>query len=442
MRPYTASGLTLIVLAIIAGGCGPEIAALSSTNHEEALLAVDRIENQAALKKVVLRARELDIKLKALGRITDQTILSEIAMDGRSQTSPYLDFSPDAAKRITDPDILLNLAQHADNPKVQEIATERIPSQAMLEQLAQTGPTSQGRSVAVKRTSNIALLDKIALDDESSDVREEALKRVTNQAVLEKALYRETGEARTIAIRRLNNEELLTEIALNDADYPHWDRLWAIAGIRDTSALKRVAEKYRETDYAPSSKSVHDVLVFSLARLMAREDGRTDREGRIDSYLRQCKIGEEYRQRIGPLADVIYMFEDPQLIERWGQPRMIMYTYWKDEPYGFGRPGVFGRSGMNSATLYIETIAFELKFEKQPEIRIDIKSPEGRHTETFETRRDGFLMDRSDYAALSWPRFVAYFRGETDNQKELFSELQKTSRYQELLKANSVEGKS
>jgi len=403
MQSYIMFGLALVVAAVMTGGCDSQVTAMSSSDPERALLAVDSIEDQASLKEITLHGRWPRARKKACQKITDQRILKDIAMEDVVD-KPGNDhaFGLDAA--------------------------ESISSQDMLEQLARFAPNSNIRSVAVKRIDDGPLLEEIAVDDKDDSIRRQALLKVNNQAVLEKAVYNETGATRTIVIRSLNNQEILTEIALSDEDYSDYDRLCAIAGIRDLHALETIVQKYQKARRLYFDDSYYDILALSLARLIAQEGTRIDREERIDSYLGQRDL-YRYRQRIGPLADVMYMFEDPQLVEDWGLPRIIMHSAWKSESYG---DGPFG------ATLRIERIYIGIKFEKKPSFSVWIDGESGKPVESFVRAGTGYSRNYN-YATLTWSVFIAKLK---TKENELFSELQATKRYQELLRANPVENDS
>lgn len=406
MQSYIVFGLALVAAAVMAGGCDAQATAMSSSDPERALLAVDSVEDQVALKEITLHSQWPRARKKACQKITDQEILKEIAM-GDIGDKPDDDnaFGLDAA--------------------------EKISSQDMLEQLARFAPNSNIRSVAVKRIDDGPLLEKIAVDDKDDSVRREALKKVNNQAVLEKAVYNETGATGIIVIERLNNQEILTEIALSDEDYSVPARSRAIAGITDLSALETIVQKYQKAEYSWSSdKSCYDVLVSSLARLVAQEGTRVGREKRIDSYFGQRHLYiDNYRQRIGPLADIIYMFEDPQLAEDWGSPRITMFTHWESKGYGVPPFGTM---------LYIETIYISVKLDKKPSFSVWIDGESGKPAESFLRTGTGY-WPKHNYATLTWPAFIAKLK---TKENELFSELQATKRYQELLRANPVENDS
>lgn len=446
MQSYKALVLVLLGILFMVAGCGPEFVVMNSVNEEKALLAIDRIEDQETLKKAAYHGNWSAVRRKAFRKITDQKVLEEIAIrDEFYYLSPP--FNVEAAKQITDPNILYRLATHDADVEVGTIAIDKISDQGMLEQLAQNAHHLDVRAVATKRITNTALLERIAINDKYWSVRSEALKKVTSQEVLEKAFYleKEEGNPRSDIIKRLDNPEILAEVVLSEEEKQgnqdvlrrtqEFYHLCAIGGITDTSVLEAVVHK---------DESVN-VVVFALARLIALEGrlaGNKEKEEKSDSYLAYSHFNSffanEYRQRIGQLADIIYLLEDPQLAEYWGKPRMMIRPYWSDKDYSlspFSNPGPFDKR----ATLQVETIDIEIRFEKEPALHIEISGTPGLQKEEFEIRPSNLHPIKKNYATLSWRYFVREFDRQAKAQNMPSFELKNANRYQELLKANAGE---
>jgi HEAT repeat protein len=141
---------------------------------------------QAALHEVLVREKEQEVRLAALGGIDGQKDLFEIATTDR-------------------------------DPGVRGAATARLDGQADLARVATQDKETEVRLAAVERLVDQAVLGKIAASDEDDQVRQSAIKKVNDQAVLRKAALEDTSEAvRAEAIAEVKDQAALCEVALKD----------------------------------------------------------------------------------------------------------------------------------------------------------------------------------------------------------------------------------
>ncbi len=122
--------------------------------------AVDKVQSQAALADIVLKAPHYNAYMYALGKITDQTVLAELLRNLASQTKKFRAHEQ-IVKALTDQQALLEAAQNCPVDYVRIIAADRLEDRALAQSVyydvANTSSLDNERVDAYKKLEDLAL---------------------------------------------------------------------------------------------------------------------------------------------------------------------------------------------------------------------------------------------------------------------------------------------
>jgi len=177
--------------------------------------AIGRITDQAELLDIINKAYSSDAKIQAILRITDQTALISIAQDNRL----HVEVRRYALDKITDQNIVADIAKRDSNRDMRIIAVARVKDEALLYEISLYNKHIENiyvRIEAVKRIRNQEWLADIAKNDCGIHVRLEAVKNLEKQDVLFD-IYRndEDSHVREATIPRITRPDSLAFIACN-----------------------------------------------------------------------------------------------------------------------------------------------------------------------------------------------------------------------------------
>jgi hypothetical protein len=117
-------------------------------NHSDPAIreqAISGLEDQKQLAKIVGDDPSEAVRLAAVGRLTDQGVLEQLAGGKTSLALP-------AMKRLTDPKVILRMAVDAELGVVREMAVDRIEDGAALNRIAASDPDARVRLRARTRS--------------------------------------------------------------------------------------------------------------------------------------------------------------------------------------------------------------------------------------------------------------------------------------------------
>lgn len=181
---------------------------------------VKNTNDQKALATIALNNSDPYVRREAVKKVNDPKVLEKVA-----QTDADTVIRQEAVNRITDENILEHIAETNDRPYIQQEATKKITDEAILIRIALNYPYTHAGHEAVKRISDQNVLAQIALKESSNPSRE--------------SVY-----FRSRVVRRLENPEVLKQIAKNDID-PNVRRL-AQDTLFDLETLARAANRLLE----------------------------------------------------------------------------------------------------------------------------------------------------------------------------------------------------
>ncbi len=307
--------ITALLLSNI--GCTSLAQQMASTDHEtqssaqrtyEQLPAAEQAIVQKELAKIAKYNDDYRVRREAAENLTNQVILAEVA-----KTDKYRSVRKGAVKNLTDQDVLAVIAITDSDPDVRRAAVENLTDQVVLAEIAKTDKDDWVRKTAIKKLTNQAVLAEIAKTDEKYDVRAAAVEKVTDQNALAevaknakdsfircKAVDKlteqklivdavKTGIAPdadagerfhwTLAVRKLTNQALLTDLAKNAED--SFIRCAAIRGLADQDMLVDMAKNDSDADVreaaAWSLEDSHPLKQMKYAEVAKNEANPNER---------------------------------------------------------------------------------------------------------------------------------------------------------------------
>lgn len=149
----------------------------------------------------------------------------------------------------------------SDNARTRIEAVRKLTNKKKLEKIALNATHVDVRMEAVKKIKNQDILAQIALSDSSTDVRNAAAEKIEDQKILSYIVFHRTGEICLIAVKKLDDEELLKKIAISSfSRFGESVRGEALIRLKDTEVLTRMAVQ-------GGSSLIHEKAVARLEEL-------------------------------------------------------------------------------------------------------------------------------------------------------------------------------
>jgi len=182
------------------------------------LKALDKITDQNMLLNIAVLSRHIDVRHQALRRLTSQYFLTEIL-----KRKNYMEIHYAALKRITDPACLAVVVKDCGNSHIRIEALKRITDQDIIAYVAKKDPNSKVRIEAIKILTGRSVIADVASNDPEYDIRQFAYKKLgleNSQDALYDVFMNDTiGWVRSDAFDKLTDRKILNEIAANNGFY-------------------------------------------------------------------------------------------------------------------------------------------------------------------------------------------------------------------------------
>jgi hypothetical protein len=244
--------ISFIFIAILLNGC----ASLTSKNYASRMRAVNKIDDQNILYKVVIDDSNPYVKLTALNRISDQELLYKVVLE-------------------------------EDDKEVKQAAFNKIKDQELINRLA-IESRDEGISLdAVRKVTDQDVLYNVALQHPSNEILSVVLERCEpgNISKLMKESIGQTLKLRIVEL--LRDQEQLINIAIDNDD---WAVRQAAFGKLDKSSLDVITREAKDPAY---------VLAANI-RL-----GRTD-------WKEAFSVKSTSAGKLGDVIGAAALVEDPQ----------------------------------------------------------------------------------------------------------------------------------
>lgn len=185
-----------------------------------------------------------------------------------------------AIAKLDDDSILQQLAMRDESVWVREAAVKKMADPALIVEVARSSPDESTRKVAVERLSNREALSAIAANDKHWTVRAAAHEKLDDlqAAAAEAARHSDNYLVREKAVRILTNQALLAHVALNDEKYTV--RHEAVRKVNDRMVLEQVIGREKSTE------------VLSTARLRLKEFPAPDPKKTATTRKMNVKVSE------------------------------------------------------------------------------------------------------------------------------------------------------
>lgn len=174
-------------------------------------------ETQKALADIAKNDPKRDVRLSALGKISDQDVLFEIANEVISS-----DWSLDAIEKLTDQN---KLAYFATNEryqyiiKVREKSISRLTDQKVLQEIVMSDKDKSIKRYAFNNLTDQGILSELAKMDKGIFEKSDIIKIKEPDILYDIVLYGKNLDIRQGALQAIHDNKLLYSIAKNCNDY-------------------------------------------------------------------------------------------------------------------------------------------------------------------------------------------------------------------------------
>ncbi len=241
------------------------------------LAALEKLGNHSLVQDITWNANYHSVRKTAyykmndkssrrgtVSKLTDQVLLAEIAKN----TSEYFEVRLDAIKKVSDVQVIAEIAKNEKNEYVRQAAGNRLPTghplrrivkatvseiesledQSLLVEIAKNAHDASARIAAAKKLSDkdpgpLAEIVKNSLEDISA--RLVAVKILNDQILLAEIAVSDAASAvRVVAIEKLENQSLFAKLAISDGSYE----------VRE-AALRKMTDQIQLADIAMNAKN-------------------------------------------------------------------------------------------------------------------------------------------------------------------------------------------
>ena len=200
---------------------------------------VDSVSDQDKLIQVVFKAKHSEARKAAFNKLTNQAFSSQITSEENVDPVPA-----STANNLIDQPLWTKLVLNAKDWEIRKIALNAINDQSLLENIAINDESSEVREAAVEIVANQTVLSNIAVNDVDADIRKAAMLKLDNQDLLantaaQLALNDDIPMVRIAAVERLTDQTVLSNVAVNDELSSI--RRAAILKLNDKDLLAKIA---------------------------------------------------------------------------------------------------------------------------------------------------------------------------------------------------------
>lgn len=273
--------------------------------------AINKINDLTILTDLAKHGENIDIKIAAISKLSDQIIISEIALNDRSSNVRFA-----ALKMLTDQNLLANVIINSDDEfnctlilyKIKDLtllsnvaiksrkkdirsaATTMLKDQNILAEIAINDESEFVSSTATIRLNDKKLLQNVAKNAKHFEVRYKANEKLgqneTQESLADQAKYskRKLGEDAEEAFNKITEVGLFADIAIN----AYW------INVRE-AAINKINNKNILVDIAKNDGSVRKSVTKKLVSLFDELNDRnilikTAKDKNIDYPLRHAAI--------------------------------------------------------------------------------------------------------------------------------------------------------
>lgn len=252
-----------------------------NSNYDVRINEIEKLNDLATLKKIVVSGRHTDARKAALSKIEDESVLAELA-----EAPINLELILEAIKRIKDTSLLAMIVASSDNESICKEAMNPILEQDFFSLIVQKHPLHNVRREAVKYILDLDLLARIAASNDQCDFTKwKAIDYITDNDILRDLYFSEKEDTtrigivgnisdlqlltlivredksesvRSIALKLINDQAIIMETAKNDSS--QMVRREAISRVVDKDFLKGIAESDVNEEIRDFTKKCFEIL--------------------------------------------------------------------------------------------------------------------------------------------------------------------------------------
>ena len=238
--------------------------------------AIKKLSDQDILSNLATEDKRWFVRREAVEKLTDQTLLAKIAVRDEDRS-----VRRSAVVKLTDQVSLAKIAVEEKDRDVRYAAVKKLTDQVILAKIAVEEKDRDIRHTAVVKLTDQVSLAKIAVEEKDRDVRYAAVKKLTDQVILAKiAVEEKDRDIRHTAVKKLTDQTLLAKISVED-----WERdirREAVEKLTDQTLLAKIAVEDWERDvrHAAVEKLTDKAL---LAKIAVEEK---DKDVRLSAVLK------------------------------------------------------------------------------------------------------------------------------------------------------------
>ena len=184
-------------------------------SKEKALKAVEKLTDQNILTDVAKNAPSSDVRFMAIGKLAEKTITQEYASI-LAKNGMYRHICKAIIGKLTDQTALSEIALNSKEPKIREAAIEKLTDQANLEEIAKKDNNKHVRLAALNKITDHTILREVMKNEKDKDVRQAIVKIMPDQIDLaDVALNDNDVYVRHSAVKKLSDKTVLMNILKN-----------------------------------------------------------------------------------------------------------------------------------------------------------------------------------------------------------------------------------
>jgi uncharacterized DUF497 family protein len=279
------------------------------------------------------------------------------------------------------------------NEYVSEAAVEKVTDQNLLGEIAKTASNGYVRVAVVEKLSDQNLLAEIARTASDGDVREAAFKKLSDQNLLAKiAKTASDGDVRSAAVGKLRDQTVFSEIAKTDTDGDF--RVAAVNELRDPTLLAEMAKTASDGDVrgAAVGKLTDQTLIAEIANTDGDDAVRIAAVKRLDrmAYL---------QAEVDSLLHVLETGTDKDRLEAG---RRLTGMMWREAAQVVSSEALRGIVKLN---LSIRQVRFESVMDKGVSVFVDTGNPDDHYV--YYPPTEIYKEEIVTYESFSWLKQMA-----------------------------------
>ncbi len=295
----------------------------------EAIAAVEKVTDPGRLREIVLDAYFPEIQLAAIDRIADPHILAEVIL----APSTAYEIRTEAVGRIRDQEVLTEIAMQRQAYPADGQAITMISDLSLLRRIALSEQGGE-QDKAVYKITDPRILAEIAVSAKKGGARKTAIRNISDPDILMDVIAAsEEGYTRTEAHARMKN--LLTgtgRITLSDEQRKRYLDMIISEQDRNVHIDLLIFDKTEDFDRIFQNAARYDLKAAALSFLVLEEDYPAD------NLLSHWKTAEEKQKTIhnsyaNPWKDARISIEDRLEIEEINRPSLLL-DFIRDEAVG------------------------------------------------------------------------------------------------------------